>query len=1019
MSIEHVEEAIRQLYDPGTPIYTKKAAEEWLVTVQQGQEAWGLASRLIQSRASHSKFFGALTFQKKIVRDWESLPPEQIPHLRDELLSCLLSSTDGPMFVVTRLCVALALFALKDDSGQWPNFIAGVCQAMDGRMVLAASDEERVGLQLVLLEFLTIVPEEVGKADLSPSRQAKVMQELSESTSLALNRIQYVLDLVPPPTLPNLTTFQHMKAKALRCMQSWIQYGIPIGSLGPLVNKAIQLLPEPDMLDAAVDTLIELISHQSIQAYASTLSETVLSVLTSAWVRDELARAIQEQDEDVARNMCRLMTEFGEHFYSFIVKHLLRPDVHVYLDMMLGCTGFPGYFAAEQELTELPLTFWALLQEELDDTGVLSETSADISTDPITGRPIFRSGTVTQVDSDQIGVITIVPANHDDAKVAKMGVAKNVFARLVKVVCSKIGVPPDTIWNTWAADVCDRFSVYRRDCADTLLSCHYVLRDDMLAYLVPLAISSLDDIQTGQEDWQVLESTLFAIKSISDSVSSSETIYLPRLFAELGRIAASPPDALVRVKMTTCRLIGSYAEWLHANTAHLPPALHFLIASIQSRKVSTAAADGLLNVCDVCRNDLVDGADVLVNLWIQVGPSLQPLEKSRLVKAVTNVIQCMPYALLLPRLLTVLSGIVRDITCALDTVQQDADQTKETVLNQLGYLKACCQGIQHPESDADSSTESLTGLAPPAAGSSDPQQQSVAAVIWDVTQRICTLFGADEHVMQSLCSFINETLRNTLPIFTPNLPALITLITHLYAHHPHACLLNTAAATAGAYGDGLADRASIPQREELTRLIVEVTGRTIQWLESTEQMEMYPDVVASYFELLQRYTIRCPWALHELSPNILHALFGGLVPRGLVIQERLAVTAILDFLVVFIGMDDDEGFGVTRRVVEGVGEVWVVGLVEAIAGKQPRSLDPKLADVLFKLVTKYPERTRTWLLGCLAHEGFPTPRVSQEEKKTFVKAVVGSRLIKRTRDAVKLFGLQCRGLANTEFGRAV
>lgn len=79
---------------------------------------------------------------------------------------------------------------------------------------------------------------------------------------------------------------------------------------------------------------------------------------------------------------------------------------------------------------------------------------------------------------------------------------------------------------------------------------------------------------------------------------------------------------------------------------------------------------------------------------------------------------------------------------------QDLEEVKESVISQLGYLKACCQGIQPPEIDVDSSTDSLTGPAPSASGSNDTQLLSVAAVIWEVTQQICTIFVTDEEVMQ-------------------------------------------------------------------------------------------------------------------------------------------------------------------------------------------------------------------------------------------------------------------------------
>lgn len=140
---------------------------------------------------------------------------------------------------------------------------------------------------------------------------------------------------------------------------------------------------------------------------------------------------------------------------------------------------------------------------------------------------------------------------------------------------------------------------------------------------------------------------------------------------------------------------GAYAEWFKLHPTFIGPALNFLIVSMQFPRTAPAAVDGLLELCDVCRTELVDAVDMLVNIWVQMGPSLQvtricisllhssyninikmakSVEKSRLVKAVTIVIERLPYPALLPRLLPILGGIINDIRLALDATQRVCDK---------------------------------------------------------------------------------------------------------------------------------------------------------------------------------------------------------------------------------------------------------------------------------------------------------------------------------------------------------
>jgi len=70
------------------------------------------------------------------------------------------------------------------------------------------------------------------------------------------------------------------------------------------------------------------------------------------------------------------------------------------------------------------------------------------------------------------------------------------------------------------------------------------------------------------------------------------------------------------------------------------------------------------------------------------------------------------------------------------------------------------------------------------------------------------------------------------------------------------------------------------------------------------------------------------------------------------------------------------------------------------------------------MVSKYPSETKEWMNEILFDDGFVQSKATLEAKRTFVKAVVGSRSPKRTREAAQHFTLIARGLEGTSFGYA-
>ncbi|KAJ3146990.1 hypothetical protein HDU86_008136 [Geranomyces michiganensis] len=721
-----------------------------------------------------------------------------------------------------------------------------------------------------------------------------------------------VLDLPPSDG----AIMRDMKSKALKCMQSWAQYGVPLSTLGPLIHKVMNLLPEPHLFDHAMDALIELIGCPNVKAFAASLSVELLEFITAD---STMTNALPPQ---MAMNIVR---------------------------------GAYAAFFLDQIRWLLPSRSGNL--ETLEEDGVFDHPGADgvdFYTDSVTGCPVFRDGGVNEHDDGRIAVINIAPARNQnrDENAALSHVAKDVFYKLVEILLAKTAFPEQFEWDRWpqgkrlrrryqgtkyliqhSVDIKDRFTHFRRDSADLLLTCFYVLRNKMMEFLVTTAVRQLREVQMQLIPWQTLESTLHAIKAISDAAEPDEAVYLATLFGKgfLDQLSGALETMPARLHFTTALLIGS----------------------------------------------LVSEADTLVALWTQVGPSLEPVRKSRLVKAVANVIGEMPNELMLSRLWILLNSIVGDIVIALNGYHQNPAEGKEHIVSQLMCLKFCCAGLQSNE------VTEYNGLP------LNDEQDVAAGVIFDMASRCCAIFASDMDVMEVLCNFMSQSINSTISIFTPKLRALVSLIVDTYARNPIAHLLDVAVAVCASYGPR-AKFLSAQERGEITRLLHGLSLVTLKLFEH-QDMQTYTDIVQSYFDLLRRSINLCPWALAALPQDVVDGIFSDLSLKGFSMQERLALNTLLDFLITFVGQHYEESdlTQLVQYVISRISQHLVFLLIQAIGGQQPRSMDDRLADTLFRLNMRYPDLTRTALITCLAQVDFPTNRVSAAEKEAFVKTLTG------------------------------
>jgi len=445
-------------------------------------------------------------------------------------------------------------------------------------------------------------------------------------------------------------------------------------------------LVDDNTFDAAADVWSEIMSSKAGARHQDTICEGLMPCFASEWAQSKLLESIQAEDEDVGKNLCQLLSTFGDNFSDWIAAKFLRPDIVVYLGMMMGFAGFPGYYADDETVSDMTLNFWYMLQESISE--LPTEEYEDTSSN---GLDDDRKAVISSVSSAS-GIMGLNRQSLQSIKLASI----QVYSRLVDVLRRKLEFPLHKDWLTWARDIRQEFSGHRQEIADTLINSYHVLHQKILAQLIDTCSAQLDRIQEAsrmgtnlghnqplESELVALEATLYCLKALSEVVPHTESDQMPRFFSDhvFGRL---PTTVVCRaretalglvgnnicglfffwllpngsIELTFCHLpLGSYADWFKVHPQFLLPALNFVIPALEIPLLAPYAAKALKNICDTCRESLVEAIDAFMTVFANVEKAIDPSIKGSVVFSISTVIQTLPVERSIDPLVVTLSRI--------------------------------------------------------------------------------------------------------------------------------------------------------------------------------------------------------------------------------------------------------------------------------------------------------------------------------------------------------------------------
>jgi hypothetical protein len=149
--------------------------------------------------------------------------------------------------------------------------------------------------------------------------------------------------------------------------------------------------------------------------------------------------------------------------------------------------------------------------------------------------------------------------------------------------------------------------------------------------------------------------------------------------------------------------------------------------------------------------------------------------------------------------------------------------------------------------------------------------------------------------------------------------------------------------------------------------------------------------------------------MQGIPEDVSKALFLNCVLPGMRLQEPLAIQSVLKFVKVFVSMGYDgsplEMY--VKNILGLIGAELVKQLIKSCC-ELNTSMLPKCGQTLLQLFQSFPVETQQLLIVCLREEGFPSFKVGQKDKETFVKKLVGTRKLKDFNEAIKLFSIKSR-----------
>ncbi|XP_074924361.1 importin-13 [Chelonoidis abingdonii] len=623
------------------------------------------------------------------------------------------------------------------------------------------------------------------------------------------------------------------------------------------------------------------------------------------------------------------------------------------VNMIMFCTGIPGHYPVNETTSSLTLTFWYTLQDDI------------LSFEP-------------------------------DKQAVYQQVYRPVYFQLVDVLLHKAQFPSDEEYGFWSSDEKEQFRIYRVDISDTLMYVYEMLGAELLSSLydkLGRLLTSTDQ----PSSWQHTEALLYGFQSIAETIDVNYSDVVPGLIGLIPRISISN----VQLADTVMFTIGALSEWLADHPVMINNVLPLVLQALGNPELSISSVSTLKKICRECKYDLPPYAANIVAVSQDV-----------LMKQIHKTSQCMWLMQALGFLLSalqveeILKNLHSLITPYIQQLEKLADETpnpsnKLAIIHILGLLSNLFTTLDISHHDDDHENTEVKKLPVP----QGPNPVVVVLQqVFQLIQKVLSKWLNDAQVVESVCAIFEKSVKTLLDDFAPMVPQLCEMLGQMYSTIPQASALDLTRQLVHIFAH---EPAHFPPIKALFLLVTSVTLTLFQ-----QGPRDHPDIVDSFMQLLAQALKRKPDLFFCSSLDVQAVFQCGIL--SLKFPEALTVKASCGFFTELLPRCGE--VPPVGQVVHENGKQLLQAVLEGIGGQASRSLMDHFAEILFALSKHCFSYLSVWMKAAMQQEGFPSARLSPEQKDTFSQQILRERVNKRrVKEMVKEFTLLCRGLHGTEY----
>ncbi|XP_067945503.1 importin-13-like [Watersipora subatra] len=950
ISVDRIEEAIREFYHTNDG---RERAHKWLSSIQNSPSAWEFCWQLIsKDKSQEVQFFGATTLQLKVLKHWFEVPNGKADELRTKVMEKVLLFGVSPQdrLIANKLCLAMAGLMMHMLVEEWPTAISEVTATFQNFTDIP--QEVRCRL---LLDIFTGLADQYKAANfgVNSARTADVHHKLMEG----FDEIHTVLSALLEEAVPHA-----VQDSALRCMSSWIEFGVRIDKMGVLVNKAFKCLHNENLFESAVDTLIAALTKNQPSRFSNTLQNYFSEILhlLPLWTA-----ALHEENLDWCRDISRLVVNFAEENVDVLIQYAagneqqrkLCMDV---IQMILALTDVKGNFPTDETLSDLPFGFWYILQD-------------------------------------------VILASTEDLFDFYMTVFTPVYISLAHVLIRKVQYPDEVVYRAMSGEEKEQFRCYRQDISDTVMYANCLLKENLLTLLnsyIDKLTQALPNVK-----WQDVECVLYIVSNIpEESMSATEdewdasegtfTKGDKSMFEEMTERLVHLISMLQlnneMLLTTVLQVIGAFSEH-YVGKPHLLSVVFpvILLHGLQSENTILFATRALKDTCKDNMTVLSSYSDGILSICqtkISSG-QMTPRNAARLISCVGYVLSGLGNDQIGEWLNKLLPPITQSLEVA--AAAAPTPSVKSNILNELQMLTWLFDSLDPKRPDCKPVLVIIKSLLP-------------------LLNTILSNWVSDSNIVECIVELLKKSLNSLLDDFKEIIRDVCHLLIKIYECIQHPVIL-----------DIIKQLVLMFNKDAITFDLVKntfysVAHNTLQALK--QEARNRTDLLESYMNLCSQMSKKLSIIIADEAFPFEASLEMAIV--GVSFPEAPTMKASCSFLAEILAKK--EKYKKLDDVIERLSAPLYHIMLKSIGGASPRANVENTTAIFLAMNVSYLDTASKMMTTLLSQENYPVPQPTPTQKSQFIKDVLRERSNKRRlKDTIANFSMVCRGIYGTEYAQQV